>query len=209
MPKKPSSPFGHISFAKTGAVRSHITSLSSDKPEQELQAAHRFVELHNAAYPLDQLTSLEQLPENDHDFRATKGNLPVTIQLTELVDREYTAPMSQQEYDGTKWLAAVQKSNGEIPWRVDVQKRDMALSNLINKKASHYAPSSTALWLVVFTTDAGYLTEYQQNGRAVQSTALQNARSNLSESARQLFSEIWFTNLKTRPILVWARASGP
>jgi hypothetical protein len=209
VPKKPSSPFGHISFAKSGAVRSHITSLSSDKPEQELEAARRFVELHNAAYPLDQINSLEQLPENEHDFRAAKGNLPILIQLTELVDREYAAPMSQEEYDRAEWQVAVQKSYGEIPWRVDTQKRDMALSNLINKKASRYAPSSTALWLVVFTTDAGYLVEHQQNGGVVQSTALQNARSKLTDHAHQLFGEIWFTDLETRPILVWARASGP
>ncbi|WP_050030817.1 hypothetical protein [Verrucomicrobium sp. BvORR034] len=204
MPKKPTTPFGHIAFAKDGRIRREISQLSDDKATQETEAATRFVHKFNEAFPSRQITELTQLPENDHDFSAFVAGSRVHLQLTELVDRTYTFAMSEQEYRAGKWACAVHDKSGGIPRRIDEEVRDQALGNVIKAKlAKQYAkPSGSSLWLVVFTT-VQYLTEYMSEGRLQVSNGLQLARQSLSMTSAHPFAEIWFTDLQTRPVSVW------
>ncbi len=65
MPKKPTSPYGYISFSKDGKVQKHISTLSQDKTIQEKQVvgfllsaltAIRRVEKSEAGKPYQRMT---------------------------------------------------------------------------------------------------------------------------------------------------------
>ena len=206
MHRKPTQTFGHIAFSKDGAVKRNLTRLSEVKALQEMEALNRFLELFNATYPDRGIRLIRQLDERGHDFMVAVGGQEIEIQLTELVDRSFTFPMTQEEYDSGHWSHAVQKGYGELPRRIDPEKRDLALVELVEGKVSKgYSKGLTRpLWLVVFATFL-YETEYVQGGQLRISQGLQNARDYLSNETRNVFDEIWFTNLETRPICIWSR----
>jgi hypothetical protein len=205
MPKKPTQPFGHIAFSKSGSVAKDMRQFSDVKEMQELQAATTFVTAFNELNLGHEISNLQPLEQNDHDFSAQLAGSPLQLQLTELVDRSYTFDMTSEEYDTGQFTEAVQTQYGGRPRRIDIQLRDEALWNVVAKKlAKSYArPTGNALWLVVFSTNALYLTEYVKAGVPTASNALQFARANLAASDTGPFSEIWFTNLQTRPVRVW------
>ena len=60
--------------------------------------------------------------------------------------------------------------------------------------------------LLVFTTDVLYETEYYSLGQLQTSPALNFARDSLNKQERHAFEQIWFSNLQTRPVLVWPAA---
>ena len=134
MHRKPTQTFGHITFSKDGKVAKHLTRLSEDKPIQEMEALHKFLELFNTVFPERSITFLRQLEERDHDFIVDVAGQETEIQLTELVDRSFTFQMTQAEYDSGNWSHDVQKGYGELPWRIDPEKRDLALVELIVRK---------------------------------------------------------------------------
>lgn len=208
MPKKPTEPFGYIDFSKSGQVDKHMELLSSDKPLQEQQVAQVFFAAYNEAHPEAPFKECRPLPENDHDFVLVGHDKEVDLQITELVSRAYTFEMTREEYDRRAWKVATTKEYGGIPWRIDTEKRDAALYVQINKKQSkHYAKSAGRdLWLLVFTTDVLYETEYYSGGQLQTSPALNLARNNLNKQERHAFERIWLSNLQTRPVLVWPAA---
>ena len=135
MPKKPTQTFGTIAFSKDGRVTPKLTRLSDVKEDQQEQAMRRFIERFRAAFPDRTISDLRQLAEDDFDFEATIDGVTADIELTELVDRDFTFQMSQGEFHAAKWQVAVQKEFGAQPWRVDVEKRDEALKARIADKA--------------------------------------------------------------------------
>lgn len=205
MPSKPTHPFGHIAFAKSGRVTKEMRQLSAVKEEQELQVAVGFVEGYNRLALGPEISSLRPLEQNDHDALALMGGLPLHLQVAELVQRVYTFEMTQEEYDAGTFREAVQLSYGARPHRIDPALRDQALWSVIEKKlAKSYAkPASGSLWLVVFSVGAFYPTEYVSSDVSRVSAALSIARSQLALSGAAPFSEVWFTNLQTRPVKVW------
>jgi len=152
MPRKPTQTFGHIAFSKDGKVSQHLTRLSEDKPQQEMEALQRFIRLFNESWAGRRIDFVRQLPERDHDFIVDVDGQETEIQLTELVDRSFTFPMTQEDYDCGNWSHCVQKAFGQLPWRVDPEKKDLALSEVIRGKLSKSYSKSSArpLWLVVF-----------------------------------------------------------
>src|SRR3990167_1115428 len=206
MHRKPTQTFGHITFSKDGKVAKHLTRLSEDKQIQEMEALHKFLELFNTVFPERSITFLRQLEERDHDFIVDVAGQETEIQLTELVDRSFTFQMTQAEYDSGNWSHAVQKGYGELPWRIDPEKRDLALVELIERKISKSYSKSLVrpLWLIVFATFI-YETEFSQGGKLRVSQGLQKARDYLSTETRNVFDAVWVTDLETRPVCVWSR----
>lgn len=206
--KKPTEPFGYISFSKSGKVEKHMERLSLDKPIQERQVADIFVAAYNESFPRTPFKECRPLPENDHDFVLVGQNSEIDLQITELVSRAYTFEMTQEEYDRCAWKVATLKEYGGLPWRVDTEKRDAALYMQIAKKQDKRYAKSTCrkLWLLVFTTDVLYETEYVSAGTLRTSAALSQAREKLKKQDNVAFENIWFTNLQTRPVLVWPAA---
>lgn len=204
MPRKPTSPYGHLVFAKDGSVGRRMFQLSGDKKTQEEQVAQRFLELFGG-YVLDEpVTNLRPLPENDHDFAVTVGGANVILQITELVDRMYTFSMTEEEYRAGRWSCVYLVPGEAVPRRLDEGLRDDALAAVIQHKLQKmYAkPEQSMLWLVVFTT-AHYSTEFMRGGVLQVSEGLARARRTLNEYPSVPFSEVWFSDLQSRPVKVW------
>lgn len=206
MPRKPTQTFGHIAFSKDGRVTQHLTHLSEEKPTQELEALQTVLNLFNESWAGHHVSFVRQLTERDLDFIVEVDGKETDIQLTELVDRSFTFPITTEEYNSRKWNHYTQKAYGEIPWAIDLEKRDRALSEAIQKKVlKNYAKSSDRpLWLVVFATFI-YETEYMQAGELRVSPGLQNARAYLRTETQNVFDAVWFCDLETRPVCVWSR----
>lgn len=204
MPRKPTQTFGHIAFSKDGRVTQHLTRLSENKPQQEMEALQRFLDLFKASLTSRHIGLVRQLEERDHDFIVEVDGQETEIQLTELVDRTFTFRMTIEEYDSGKWSHCVQKASGEIPWRIDPEKRDRALSDVIAGKVSkNYSKNSMRpFWLVIFATFI-YETESIQGGVPKVSQGLKKARDYLHTEKRNIFDAVWFCDLETRPIRVW------
>lgn len=205
MPRKSTQPFGHIASHKNGKVESKVFQLSNVKERQEKQALEHFIQGFNDRSNNRQITQYSQLPENDQDFIISIDGSEVQVQLTELVDRTFTFPMSQEEYNGSAWTEGIQKERGQIPWRVDVAKKRVALKELIRGKVEkHYAKSDKiTIWLVIFTTCSNYFLECYEDGVLQISESLKQAHDYLHGMSIVTFDEVWFTDLQTRPVRVW------
>lgn len=204
MPKKPTQPFGSFVFSKDGKVRRNSSRLSEVKPTQEKEALERFLHTFNTFIAEAGIIKPRQLQENDHDFIVEASGVDVLLQLTELVDRTFTFPMSREQYMSGNWPACVHKGRGEIPWRLDIEKRDHGLTGLIAQKvAKNYSKARRVpLWLVVFAT-FHYDTEYMCDGKIQRSEALSKSRRYLTGLSKVAFDQIWFTNLQSRPVRIW------
>jgi hypothetical protein len=205
MPKKPTEPFAYLNFSKSGRVSKHVTQLSDTKSEQEMQVGVRFVEGFNGLGNGRKIAQLRPLAEADQDFSAYVSGVPLQVQLTELVDRSYTFEMTMDEYNAGQFHEAIQKGYGAMPQRIDPELRDDALWVAIAGKLRrrYAAPEAGEFWLVVFTTQALYLTECVEAGVPRVSEALRRARSRLVDYGPLPFTEVWFTNLQNRPVRVW------
>jgi hypothetical protein len=67
----------------------------------------------------------------------------------------------------------------------------------------HYAPDrDAATWLLVFTTSPHILTITSRGGMSAIEEPLRRARELAASRSIEPFSEIWFSNLLTRPVRV-------
>ncbi len=203
-PKKPTEPTGTIQFGKDGKVTSKIFKLPEEKEPQEKRAFEIFAHQYNKLSPEFQIGDFEQLSENDQDFDLTVNGKKVEAQLTELVDRSYTFPPSEDEYLKGDYISYIQKEFGGPLYGVDESGKSTALTDLLRQKiGKNYAKSGgKPLWLVIFTT-AVYFLEGHEGGQFRSFEALTLARHYLASEGRNVFDEIWFTNLITRPVKIW------
>lgn len=188
-PKKPTKDVVTIRFSPGGRAARDAFRLPDQKERQEAAAVARFSSLLSELFER-RLTDIVQLNENDHDFSATVDGQPVTIQLTELVDRN--------------WLRSEPARDGRPIQMVDLDAEDIALLDLVSKKSRRYSkPETGAFWLIVFTVGQ-YPTQYMREGQMVTSHGLRNARDFL-QGVDVPFDEIWFTDLQARPVRIWPR----
>lgn len=204
-PRKPTEPFGHINFGKDGSVSKHMFQLPSQKEEQETGAIQFFVEGIKDAQLGPHVYDIKKLPEADQDFLLNTSIGPVIVQLTELVEREFTNELSLDEYNSGRYNHFILKQSGQIPWAVNTELRDSALIRVIEKKITkNYSKSDKEiLWLVIFTTSLHFMTEYSEGGKLKKSKALLLAQEYLRALPKCIFDQVWFTNLQTRPVRVW------
>lgn len=206
-PAKPTDPFGHFLFSKSGKVTKVENKLSSDKDLQERGVAEIFVDGLKNHHPEIQVTEVVDLPENDHDVLLKTINGPITLQITEIRMREYAHPITKEEYNSGKYRKYIQMGYGEISWAVDEDKYNDVLRLAIQRKVEkHYAKSpSKVLWLLVFSTSAFVKLVYCEGERFAASTLYENAVEYAENLSSPVFDRIWFTNLQTRPISVFPK----
>jgi hypothetical protein len=197
-----------MNFGKDGSVKPALAKLPTIRTQQEVGAIERFIERYNEVYPSSLIAGLVQLPQDDHDFLVTVGGVQTEIQLTELVDRDFVLRMTDEEYHSGKWDRAVVKAQGELPWKIDVEAMNQALTNSValKVKKNYSASGSVPLWLVVFSTFP-YETESSVAGAPHLSEGLCRARRYLAEIHEPCFTEVWFTDLQTKPVRVWPCSS--
>src|SRR5574340_890963 len=166
MPRKPTSPFGHIAFSKSGRVTKEMQQLSEVKEVQEMQVAAKFVDAFDKLNLGPKIEGLRPLGQNDHDAMGLMGGLPLQLQITELVALTYTFEMTDDDYNAGRFTEAIQLSYGARPHRIDTTLRDEALWRAIEKKIGKFysPPQNGVLWLIVFSTDVQYKTEYVDAG---------------------------------------------
>jgi hypothetical protein len=206
MPEKPTRTFGRIAFGKDGKVRPLFSVLPSVKEQQERAAMDLFVDGFNECHAPRQITNVQQLPENDHDFLVKVNGRDTLIQLTELVDRSFTFAPADPAFGQCSGSTFMQREPAGPLWRIDETKRDLALTRLIEQKVSkgYAVQQARPLWLVIFTT-AFYSLEHRRDGELVIAKSLTLAREYLNGLKSPAFDEVWCTDLQTRPIAV----SGP
>ena len=201
MPKKPTTPFEHLSFSKDGKVTRQVTKLSEFKTIQEREVMNIFQRQFNNDNRSRQIIEIKDLPENDQDFIITIDSRNVLVQLTELSTFEYYVKITQDEYESGRWTSFALKEGDTIPHAIDSDKMVNALQKLIERKINkNYSKGKEEMWLLVFTTDSGYLTEYIESGQRKESLGIKIARDYITKLNKNIFAEIWFTNLQTRPI---------
>jgi hypothetical protein len=203
-PKKPTRPYGHLRFSKDGSATKHMFRLSDDKSTQEKEVIERFISLYNELHVSNKISDKRQLPECDHDFLITIGEGNVHIQLTELVDRSFVSPTTEQEVKAKRGEDIVLIQREGVLLRIDTEKKNSALTNLLKQKVDkNYAKSSgTLIWLVIFTTTR-YTTEYIKGGQLYMSEGLALAQDYLKGLDQIVFDEVWFTDLQLSPVKVW------
>lgn len=80
--KKPTIPFGHMVFTKSGKVYPVLDRLGEEKDEQELKLIEKFIGaieyFHGRKF-----SDLKVLNQNDQDFVTSEGGVTWEIQLTE------------------------------------------------------------------------------------------------------------------------------
>ncbi len=204
-PSKPTKPFGTINFSSSGKVKKVMHQLSPEKEKQELEAFYRFISKFNKKYAPESLHMVEQLDENGHDFLASINGAKIEIQLTEIVSRDWLIEIDKKEYNSGKYNYYSHRIDSDIPYAIDMMKKINALKKAISKKhEKFYAKCSHPLWLIVFTTDTSYLTEYWEDTEKTIPRSLILARQYCSTLQNDLtFNQIWFTNLLTNPVRVF------
>jgi hypothetical protein len=204
-PHKPTQHYGYVAFAKTGRVTKHMFKLSDIKDIQEREVADRFVQQIMTQHPDVNIKGVDALPEADQDFLLHTNHGKITLQVTEIPERDYIFPISEEEYKSRRHRGILVKKNGEIPWAVDESRLDTSIQRAIeNKLAKHYAKGTNEnLWLLVFSTSPYLTTVYYEEGRRRESMAYQIARDYLAGTTNNPFDEIWYTNLLTRAVRIW------
>jgi len=203
-PNKPTEPYGYISFGRDGTVRKGIFQLSHEKDAQESDVMEIFRNgVNNLSSNLN-IVSFSKLPESDHDFRLATSKGPIAVQLTELVEQDYTTRISKEQYKSADYPCVIQKGSGEVILAVDPERLRISLKRCVERKLEkHYAkPSSEMLWLVIFCTSPFLAPEYFEGGKLKISAALVEVRRYLG-TVNCVFDEIWYTNLQTAPIRIW------
>lgn len=180
--------------------------LSGDKELQE----RGVIDSLSAHFPNDiddlEIRGVKDLPEADHDFilETNRGN--ITVQLTEIVERDYTSTISRAEYDSGRYSEYILAESGKIPLAIDHIKRDNVIVTAIRRKISkNYANQSDPLWLVIFSTSPYLQTVFSQSGKVRTSTAYENAVAYIQSKNIGLFENVWYYNLITRPVRIWPR----
>jgi hypothetical protein len=204
-PRKPTSAYGYISFAKDGKVEGHMFRLSSEKAIQEREVIESFISHFPNETDSVEILNISDLPEANQDFQFSTNHEDITVQLTEIVEREYAFKITQEEYDSGKFGHYISAGSGKIPLAVNVAQRDNVLANAIKKKhAKNYAKDdSEVLWLVIFSTSQYLTTVFSEGGKQGTSLAYAMAVNYMESVEVSIFDNIWYYDLIGRPVRIW------
>jgi hypothetical protein len=203
-PKKPTAPFGYLNFSKSGRVEKRMFQLPHDKGGQELEVMNKFAEQVGKLSDGYQVTAITSLPEKDQDFLLQTSDGEITVQLTELVVREFATPISSEEYNSGRFASVISHQNGEL-LRVDKERRDSSIRQAIEKKvAKNYAKcAGEILDLIIFSTSSYLLTVYYSGGQRRESVAFRTAQNYAATLENHPFDRIWYFNMVTNPVKIW------
>jgi hypothetical protein len=201
--EKPTSPYGFVAFSKSGEVDISLSNLPTVKDDQEAEVAQIFAR-HLIRYFGLSVTDLARLPERGHDAAMTINGQRVVLQITEICQKEFELPPGSPDPGNPNSIGHFSAVSKEAI-QLDSTKRDDAIGRAMQKKLDrHYARDrDAATWLLVFTTSLHILTEVLCEGALVIQEPLRRAREFAAVRSLDPFSEIWFSNLVTRPTRIW------
>jgi hypothetical protein len=212
--EKPTTPFGFVAFSKDGTVDISLSTLPKVKDDQEAEVIRRFAHDLTCHYGLS-VSDIMMLPERDHDASMTINGQHVVLQITEIWQRGFELPPGSPDPGNPNAIGYLSAINHlpavndhstiiNVAIQLDSSKMNDAIRRAIEKKLDkHYAPDGDTTWLLVFTTSPHLLTETFRDGEHVIEEPLRRAREFMAGRSPDPFSQIWFTNLITRPVRIW------
>jgi len=179
--------------------------LSEVKELQEREVAEEFVSRLLRIREFFEVHKIKNLKETDYDFLLDTSVGNISLQITEVVEREFAFQITKEEYDSEKFKFTMLKENGKIPWAIDMERLNNSICRAIEKKIGrHYAKThGEILWLLVFTTSSClHLIDWGKRDSEAKSIfeTIQNIHDEIEKSP---FDEIWFLKLLFNPILIW------
>jgi hypothetical protein len=202
-PRKPTKPFGFISFSKDGKVTPQISRLPEIKTGQEIQVAQIFSAQLQRDHGIS-ITNLVPLQEKEHDIRCTIGERNIKIQITEISEKGFILPPGSQDPNNPKSIALFSAVD-LVGVQIDSEKKSGSISRAIETKLDKYYASEKgfSIWLLIFTTSPFIDTLVWDGKNIIVCEPLIRARKLLEKRSSAPFDEIWFTDLKTRPVRIW------
>jgi hypothetical protein len=202
--EKPTTPFGFVAFSKDGGVDISLSTLPTVKDDQEVEVAQIFAQQLTRLFGFS-VSDPSRLPERGHDASMKINGQSVVLQITEIWQKEFELPPGSPDPGNPKSIGHFSAVSNEAI-QLDSRRMNDSIRCAIKKKLDkHYAPDrDAATWLLIFTTSPHILTETFRDGELVIEEPLQRARE-FAAAAHSLdpFSEIWFSNLITRPVRIW------
>ena len=205
MHRKPTEPFGYITFGKDGSVRKHVEKLPPCKAEQEYAVRCRF------AAGLKLVTGCQYdvatCDERYHDFWLTTCGSDILVQATEIVSRDYLRPIAMDDYLNGRhpYTEFVAEGRNEY-FGVDSEaKHKVLLDRIKSKIGKHYSKPKAPLWLLIWTARSDYHAFWVQDRKRCVSSSVVEARKYLSAHGPGPFDEIWFLKLNIKPERIFPR----
>ena len=142
--------------------------------------------------------------EGGGDFILKSAKGPITVQLFELVERDFVLKKESDKLNRRADREFIHVSYGHMPWVVDTDLRDSALARAIEMKVkNNYAKGKNEiLWLVIFSTTSFLQAESIEDGQRKASQALLFARDYIANAKDFIFDEVWFTNPESEPVKI-------
>jgi hypothetical protein len=205
--EKPTTPFGFVAFSKDGEVDVSLSKLPPAKVDQEAQVAHIFAQQLPRFFQ-SAVSDPSRLPERGHDASMKIDGQRVLLQITEICQREFELPPGSLDPGNPNSIGHF-SAVSDVAIQLDTIKTNDAIRRAVEKKVNKcYASDRDAsTWLLVFTTSPHILTETFLDGKPVIEEPLHRARAFAASRSVDPFSEIWFSNLVTRPVRIWPLAS--
>ncbi len=134
----------------------------------------------------------------------------ISLQVTQIADRDFAFPISRADYKSGRYSHFISKPSEEIPWAVDLNRRDTSIQRLIQAMLQDHEAMSDpiACWLLVFSTSGYPEIECCVRGSSRDSDAVSMARDYLNKCERIAYDQIWYSNLVTLPVRIWPYESG-
>lgn len=201
-PKKPTRPYGYVSFPRRGPEERHLTNLPDHKDAIEREIGRKFVTALNRLGSKADFQA--QLPEDDHDFIIEVDGKRIVVQAAELSDRAYLTELTEHEYrEGRYRFECFELHEGKM-YGVDTRRRNRAAIDVIEGKlAKRYSKPSDAFWLLLWTT-ASLLGPIQvQSGATTFIPAVLEAQAALAPIGSHPFDEVWYFYPDLRPARIW------
>ncbi|MGV7220241.1 MAG: hypothetical protein ACQ9MH_01800 [Nitrospinales bacterium] len=143
-------------------------------------------------------------PDGNDDFVIKSAKSSITVQLTELVERDFVLKKASDKLNRRADREYIHSSFGHMPWVIDNDLRDSALARAIETKVkNNYAKGEKEiLWLVIFSTTSFLQAESIEEGQRIASQALLSARDYIAAAQDFIFDEVWFINPESEPVMI-------
>jgi hypothetical protein len=179
-----------------------VNNLSDSEEQKETGPVESFLKFIKATRP--ELEIDGGFPEGSDDFILKSAKGRITVQLAELVERDFVLKKESDKLNRRADREFIHVSYGHMPWVIDHDLRDSALARAIESKVkNNYAKGENEiLWLVIFSTTSFLQAESIEDGQREASPALLAAREYIANVKNFIFDEVWFTNPESEPVKI-------
>lgn len=179
-----------------------MNNSADNKEQKETGPVEIFLKFVKATRP--ELEIDGGFPDGNDDFVIKSAKSPITVQLTELVERDFVLKKESDKLNRRADREFIHVSYGHMPWVIDNDLRDSALARAIESKVKiNYAKGEDEnLWLVIFSNTSFLQAESIEEGQRIASQALLSARDYIDNAQDFIFDEVWFINPESEPVRI-------